>query len=142
VTALVELKRALKPGGRVSVAVWGERRNCGWAALFPIVDARVHSEVCPLFFGQGAPGALVADMKTAGFADIEERRISSVLTFADEARALSALIDGGAVALAAKRFDEETRRAVEAELLASIEAHRKGAGYEIPGEFVVASGIA
>lgn len=32
------------------IAVWGERSKCAWSALFPIVDAEVASEVCPLFF--------------------------------------------------------------------------------------------
>jgi ubiquinone/menaquinone biosynthesis C-methylase UbiE len=48
--ALAEMHRAVRPGGRVVVSVWGERRNCGWAAIFPIVDARVSSDVCPMFF--------------------------------------------------------------------------------------------
>lgn len=32
--------------------------RCGWASLFGIVDAEVHSEVCPLFFGLGQADAL------------------------------------------------------------------------------------
>lgn len=51
--ALQEMYRTLKPGGRAVAAVWGERRRCGWAEIFPIVDARVESEVCPLFFQLG-----------------------------------------------------------------------------------------
>ncbi|MEM7172945.1 MAG: methyltransferase domain-containing protein [Pseudomonadota bacterium] len=142
VVALSEMKRVLKPGARVSVAVWGERRRCGWAELFPIVDARVHSEVCPLFFGLGASGALSSDMEAAGFSRIEEQRLDLSLVFDGEERALAALIDGGAVALATKRFDAATRQAVDQELLASIADYREGDRFTIPGEFVIASAFA
>jgi hypothetical protein len=43
------------------------------------------------------------------------------------------------VALAYSRFDEATRRAVNAEYLDSIAAFRAGSGYQVPGEFVVAA---
>ena len=93
-----------------------------------------------MFFGIGVRGALVGDMQTAGFTDVQERRIQAVLSFDNAARALSAVIDGGAVALAAKRFDAATRQAVDEQSLASIEAYRTGERYDIPGEFVVVSG--
>jgi ubiquinone/menaquinone biosynthesis C-methylase UbiE len=53
VKALQEMHRVLKPGGRAVAAVWGRRHRCGWADIFPIVDARVTTEVCPLFFHLG-----------------------------------------------------------------------------------------
>ena len=50
VAAIRAMHRLLRPGGRTVVAVWGRRDRCGWAGIFPVVDARVQSEVCPLFF--------------------------------------------------------------------------------------------
>ena len=140
IAALNEMKRVLSPGGRACIAVWGERRNCGWAEIFPIVDAQVNSEVCPLFFSLGSPGALVSIMENAGFSNVQENRIQPILSFDSEQRVLSAVIDGGAVAMAAKRFDEPTRRMVDQQFLASVADFRNGGHYEIPGEFVIASG--
>lgn len=51
--ALREMHRVLRPGGRVALAVGGERARCGCAPLSGIVDDEVASEVCPLFFGSG-----------------------------------------------------------------------------------------
>ena len=143
VNALAEMRRAVRPGGRVTVTVWGERKRCGWADIFPIVDAEVSSEVCPLFFSLGAPGALANAMTAAGLGQIEERRLPAILKFPDEDAVIEAQIDGGAVALAAKRFDQDTRQRVNTAFLESVAAYRQADGsYEIPGEFVTATGVA
>jgi len=139
--AVAEMAGALRPGGRVVATVWGQRRNCGWAEIFPIVDARVVSEVCPLFFACGAPGNLAADFAAAGLVAISEHRQSDVLGFADERALLGAMLLGGPVALAVKRFTPETMAEVEQEFLASVVGHRQADGsYRIPGEFLTVSG--
>ena len=66
VRALGEMQRALKPGGRVAAAVWGARAQCGWAEVFPITDARVASEVCPMFFHLGTGDVLAQAFADAG----------------------------------------------------------------------------
>jgi ubiquinone/menaquinone biosynthesis C-methylase UbiE len=124
--AMAEMRRVLRPGGRAVAAVWGARPQCGWADLFPIVDARVQSEVCPLFFRLGTVDALA-------------RELESVET--DE-EACGAAFAGGPVAMAYSRFTDEIREQVHAEYLASIAPYRVGAGYRVPGEFVVAAATA
>ncbi len=139
--AAASMMRGVRPGGRVVATVWGERRNCGWAEIFPIVDARVVSEVCPLFFASGAPGSLKRDFAQAGLRDIEEHRQREVLEFPNERSLLSAMLLGGPVALAVKRFTPDTMAEVEAEFLDSVKDHRSADGsYRIPGEFVTVVG--
>lgn len=137
--AVSEMYRALRPGGRATATVWGERRNCGWAEVFPIVDRRVKSEVCPMFFATGAPGALRRDFEQAGFADITEHRQSKVLEFASAQELLDAVLLGGPVALAVKRFDDETLQQAGEEFLDSVAEFLSQGVYRIPGEFVTIS---
>jgi len=140
--ALGEMRRVLSPGGRAVAAVWGARSRCGWAEIFPIVDRRVASEVCPMFFQLGTGDTLPNAMKTAGFDDIRVERITTTLQYASSGDALGAAFVGGPVALAYSRFDAVVRDEAHAEYLASIEPYRRGTGYAVPGEFVVALGTA
>src|SRR4029077_740878 len=81
IRALQEMHRVLRPGGRAVVAVWGQRDRCGWAAIFPIVAARVQSEVCPLFFQLGTQETLRQVVQGAGFTDVEDERLSTILHY-------------------------------------------------------------
>jgi SAM-dependent methyltransferase len=138
--AVAEMYHVLRPGGRAVSAVWGERRKCGWAEIFPIVDARVQSEVCPMFFRIGTGNCLERAYAAAGFGDIRSRRFATTLAYASAEEACAAAFVGGPVALAYSRFTEAVRVDAYAEYLASIEAYRTGDGYAVPGEFVVVAG--
>ena len=140
--ALAEARRVVRPGGRAVAAVWGARNRCGWAEIFPIVDCRVASEVCPMFFQLGTGDLLRHTFEAAAFTDVHVDRIASILRYESAEEACGAAFVGGPVALAYSRFDDQVREAAHAEYLASIEPYRRsgGNGYDVPGEFVVACG--
>ncbi|MBP3191869.1 class I SAM-dependent methyltransferase [Natronogracilivirga saccharolytica] len=139
-TSMQEMYRVLKPGGRAVVAIWGERKNCGWADIFPIVDNKVASDVCPMFFQQGTGNTMEYTFREAGFRDIESSRFNVNLHFTSPEHLLTAAFLGGPVALAYNKFDELTREEAHQEYLDSVAPYHNGAGYDIPGEFLVVKG--
>ncbi len=137
--AFAEIARVTAPGGRVSVCVWGRRAACGFAEVFPIVDAHVESEVCPLFFSLGVPGALRVSFARAGLVDVVEESVPVTLSWASADEACGAMLEGGAVALAWKRFSPETRAVVREQYLASLEPFRRGERYDVAAEVMFAT---
>jgi ubiquinone/menaquinone biosynthesis C-methylase UbiE len=139
--ALSEMRRVLKPGGRVVAAVWGERNRCGWAEIFDIVDRRVSSEVCPMFFQLGTGNRLELHFQKAGFEEIYSVRISTSLEYASSIDACGAAFEGGPVALAYNKFSEQVKQDARAEYIESISPFKYHEGYAVPGEFVVTAGL-
>jgi ubiquinone/menaquinone biosynthesis C-methylase UbiE len=135
-----EMFRVTKVGGRAVSAVWGKRDRCGWAEIFPIVERRVASDVCPMFFQLGTGDVQKTLFEAAGFTDVQSDRITTTLDYESGEEACIAAFAGGPVAMAYSRFDEPTREGAYAEYLESIASHRRGSGYAIPGEFVVTIG--
>lgn len=138
--AIAEMRRVVVPGGRLVAAVWGARRSCGWAEIFPIVERRISTEACPLFFSLGTGETLADLFVAAGLHDVEAVRLSTKLEYATDEHAIGAAFRGGPVALAYSRFDEDMREGAHREYVESITPFRRDDGYSVPGEFVVVSG--
>lgn len=139
--SIAEMYRVLKQNGRAVVAVWGSRKKCGWAEIFPIVDARVNTDVCPMFFNLGESEVLKYPFEKAGFKDVSLVKIETKLSYSSAEEACKASFLGGPVAMAYARFDEDTKNEAKKEYIKSIETYKTENGYEIPGEFVICSGV-
>ncbi|MGA3158160.1 MAG: methyltransferase domain-containing protein [Steroidobacteraceae bacterium] len=136
--AILEMRRVARPDGRIILAVWGERSRCGWAELFPIVDAEVASDVCPLFFRLGQGETLAQVCLDAGLHVTASSRISATLVYSDDNAACDAAFVAGPVALAWSRLDEAARNRARLRYLESIAIwRRQDCTYRIPGEFVI-----
>jgi len=139
--ALRQIYEALHPGGRMVLAVWGARKNCGWAGIFPVVDSRVNTDVCPMFFHLGTSTILAEIAEQEGFGEVSLERISTTLEYGSDDEAVGAAFAGGPVAMAYARFDDDLRAEAHVDYLESIAEFKNGSGYRIPGEFVVVSAV-
>lgn len=135
-----EMFGVTKPGGRAVSAVWGKRGACGWAEIFEIVQKRVNTDVCPMFFQLGTGDLQKQLYEAAGFRDVRSERINVTLDYDDGEEACVAAFAGGPVAMAYSRFDEPTRESANKEYLESIAPFLEHGVYRIPGEFVVTLG--
>jgi SAM-dependent methyltransferase len=140
--AIEQMARVLKPGGRAAACVWGRRDRCGWREIFPIIDARVESDVCPLFFALGSLGALDYAFERAGFVGRREERVSQTLHWRAADDASAAMLPGGPVALPYSKMTPEQRADVEHDFIESIAPYRNTDGsYDVEGEFVFLLGV-
>src|SRR5438093_13479856 len=93
----------------------GARDKCGWAEIFPIVDRRVASDVCPMFFQLGTGGVLRAQLEAAGFGEVHVERLRTSMRYDSDEEACGAGFAGGPVAVAYSRFAERVRSGAHAE---------------------------
>ena len=139
-TGYVHFKDGHTGNGRVVVAIWGSRKECAWSKIFPIVDKRVKTDVCPMFFHLGENQTLKYYFENAGFRDVKLHRIKTKLTYQSAKEACDASFLGGPVAMAYSRFDDLSKKEARKEYTAYIEQYKVKKGYEIPGEFVIGIG--
>lgn len=143
VAALREWRRALRAGGRVSIAVFSTPDRNAWGAL-PASIIRQRAQLPPPAPGQpgpfslGGPGVLEGIVREAGFSNPEIRtvpvphRIGSAAEYVRVAREAF----GGFNAMMAQLPLQE-RESVWNEVEGSLQSFESPEGFEAPGECLV-----
>jgi SAM-dependent methyltransferase len=143
--AASEIRRVLRPGGRVAIAVWGARERNPWlGVVFDAVSAQIGRPVPPPGipgpFSLGDADALEALLNRAGLADVAVRELPVPLraaSFEEWWTRTSALAGPLSAILAA--LPEPAVQALTARLREATTAYTTAAGLDFPGVSLVAS---
>lgn len=143
--ALAETRRVLRPGGRLSCAVFGEPAENPWAALpARVLQRRGHmpasSAAAPGILALGDRDRLAGLVTGAGFATPLIEEVGFVWTFDGEDDFWAFVNDAaGALAMVLARLDPAERAAVKAEIMETLAPFSGTGGMELPALCLVAS---
>jgi ubiquinone/menaquinone biosynthesis C-methylase UbiE len=137
--ALAETRRVLRPGGRVTLAVWGAlERN----PFFTIVAISLvqHGHLPPPeppgppAFSMASAERTTALLEGAGFASVRTEEVPVRFELPDVEEYLSVISDtAGPLGLALRGLSETDREAVKAEVEDSLARFAADRGYKLPG---------
>jgi SAM-dependent methyltransferase len=139
--AFANLRRALKPGGRIAFACWRDRRENPWVTV-PVAAARKHLPELPPPPGPDEPGPFsFADtariqriLTSAGFARVDCEKSDPLLTYGDDpAAAAEFLTQMGPVSSVLQEHPDAVRAQVAETLAGMLEAHRVAGGVRLAG---------
>jgi SAM-dependent methyltransferase len=145
--ALIGMKRALKPGGRVAAIVYSTAENNKFFSI-PVSIIRRRADLPPPLPGQpgpfslGAPGVLENQLARAGFRDIETRRVAAPVRLPSAAECVRFEKESfGALHQMLVGLDEPSRSAAWAEIEQQLRSFEGPSGFEGPCEMIVAVGV-
>jgi SAM-dependent methyltransferase len=144
--ALAEMKRALKPGGRIAAIVYSTPDNNRFFSL-PVGVIRRRANLPPPLPGQpgpfslGAAGVLEAAFRDAGFRDVRSQTVPAPLRMKSAADCVRFEKESfGALHQMLAGLDEAGQEAAWVEIEQALSAFEGDAGFEGPCEMIVAVG--
>ena len=146
VRALREVHRVLKPGARTCFVAWGPFEQPYWSSTMGIVAKHVGGPVLvpggPDPFKFGSPGSLSAELRKAGFANVEEETKSLPWTWpgtAEEVWEQAQAVAAPFLPLL-QRVPAEKRNEIDREVLSAIQQYADGDSIKFGAVVVLASG--
>ncbi len=138
--AFANLRRGLKPGGRVTLLVWRPVKENGWMFV-PFMAAIPHLPPMPRP-NQGDPGPFsLSDpdrarrvLGAAGFVDVNLDRVDDTMSLSDGPLedAVRTAIDMGPLARPLRQADEATRARVADAIQSALAKHLTAEGVRLP----------
>jgi SAM-dependent methyltransferase len=138
--ALLETRRVLRQGGRLTLAVWGApERNPFFGIIGISLGQRGHipplePPPAPGIFSMASAERTTALLKAAGFGDVRTEEVPVHFGLPDVDEYLSVIADtAGPVALTLRRLSAVELAAVKEDVEDSIAGFARTNGYELPG---------
>lgn len=137
--AFAETRRVMRPGGRLTLAVWTELERNPFFSI--IVGSLVQRGHIPPPEGPAAPGpfsmasgeGIERLLRDAGFAEVRSEEVPVRFVVPDVDGYMSMIADtAGPIGLALKGLSETDRAAVRADVEGPLASFASDAGYELP----------
>ena len=140
-SAIANIFRALRPGGRLAASVWQHLDRNPWMVLTTATATQILGMDRAPLPGPGAPGpfSMADPLETerlftdAGFVDVHLESIEAPFIFpGDGTAAAERILSAGPLGPAFLAADESRRSEVVAGVVAALEHHRGETGFEVP----------